>query len=335
MERRVRLRWIAVALLVEVWCVYQVLAEPLDAWTLVRIGLGHAGASAVFGWGCVPKQATASAMARRVLAGVIALLGFPVFGMVAILAGCLATVFGRQAQHRSVIERELEDGVIVDLAREEHEVNLRAALEVEPLTDLLQGSDPDLKRGAIDALAASQSFRAARVLQSLLHDPDPEIRLYASVRLGSLEDEIGRKIQVACAAADDPRANVSVLEDLAGVYLEYAACGLLDDVTSRHYLTLAEQAYDRAVHLQPGRYELALAIGHVCLRLDQLDNARQFFERAAQCAHSYLDIRLAFMELAYRRGALDELVAHASAALRDIPAQHPDRELVQWWAGAA
>ncbi len=49
-------------------------------------------------------------------------------------------------------------------------------LGVEPIVDILRGTDSGLKRGAIKVLGNLQSREAVTLLRKCLKDPDPEIR---------------------------------------------------------------------------------------------------------------------------------------------------------------
>jgi hypothetical protein len=212
-------------------------------------------------------------------------------------------------------------------------LDVGTVLDVEPIVDVFSGPDPVLKRGAIDALVRSQGYGAVLTLRSLLLDPDSEIRLYASVTLNNLEDEIGRAMLAARSATMDASPDAAAWEKLAWLYVEYASCGFIAQPTADQYLDLARRAYEAAVCQEPDQSRLALALGHAHVLFGLLDIAEVYFHHAAMRRIRNPDAHLALMELAYKRGALGEVVQRASTAAQLLAFDYPQRALVAWWAG--
>jgi tetratricopeptide (TPR) repeat protein len=218
---------------------------------------------------------------------------------------------------------------------ESSQADLWAVLDVEPFADLLTGHDPDLKRGAIDALVRAQGYGAVPVLRRLLRDPDSEIRLYASVALGKLEDQIGQALLAARTAAEADPNEPTAWGELARLYVEYASCGFLAPSMARHYLELAHQAYETARRLRPEQGQLALALCRARLQFGDLEVAERYLEVAVWDSLADPHTHLALMELEYRRGGLAQVAQHATDAARLLKGSYPQQDVVDWWAALA
>jgi hypothetical protein len=331
-----RLRWVTLplALLLEICVAQQALSsDPPTYSMLFELGLLHVAACAMFGWAYVGRQPSSS-HTSQVLAGSLAFVGLPVFGMLGVLVGTLlcAMIFARRPPQLMWDDLDLDETSSPEAAGC---VDLRPALAVQPLVDLLASDDTAMKRGAVDALVNTRQHLAVPALKPLLRDPDAETRLYASLRLVTLEDDIGQEILAARTATEQSPDNPGAWSSLARVYLKYVASGLLDLAGSRHYLDQAVEAYTLASRLHPRQHRLALAIGRAYLDTGDLVTARHYLEYAEHGDTEQVDARLALMELAFRAGAWNELASSAVSMLAEVPADHPDRQLVNWWAGAA
>jgi tetratricopeptide (TPR) repeat protein len=331
---------LAVCLVLEAEAGALVLSSPASP-SSVLAGLGlHLGACVLFGYTSSRARSGPPDRSRGLLAAVVALLGFPAFGMLAMLSGFLAAAAPLASKPRRSRPRAAPNfaaGSATDLVAHARAMppDLAGVLGVEPLVDVLSGDDPDLKRGAIDALVRSQGYRAASVLRPLLRDPDSEIRLYASVTLGKLEDDIGQALQAARAATGGAAADATVWQQLAWLYVEYATCGFLAQPSASHHLELAHEAYEAARRLQPDQSELALGLARAHLLLGQLDRVEEYLQPAVLERPNAPDGHLALMELAYRRGALVAVAQRAATATWLVAGDYPQRALVRWWAGAA
>ncbi|MBA4357914.1 MAG: hypothetical protein C0405_09340, partial [Desulfovibrio sp.] len=68
-------------------------------------------------------------------------------------------------------------------------------IAIEPVIDVLQGDDPDLKRGAVKLLQRIGTPAAVALLRQSLADRFPEVRFYAHSALSDLEDAFTQRIQ--------------------------------------------------------------------------------------------------------------------------------------------
>jgi hypothetical protein len=191
----------------------------------------------------------------------------------------------------------------------------------------MQANDRELRQGAIDALLRLDRHRAIERLRELRHDRDAELRLYASVTLAKLGDDFGQEIRAAQARATAARSDPQAWEDLATIHLEYALSGLADEAARSHHFALARQAYEAAPDVSTA---LALARAHLLVGEPAL--ARPYVEAVLQHHPEHADAHLALLECDYLSGALDQLSQRATDALSVVPADHPQRPLIEWWA---
>lgn len=117
------------------------------------------------------------------------------------LAGLLAQLAAAEAGHRRWAVRDLRGrpeapAAFGERLRQETDPSVREALftalaaqpgpaSVEALLPLLRSEDATLRNGAIEALGAMPEAVAPRV-DALLHDPDPDVRLFTVNLLGDL-----------------------------------------------------------------------------------------------------------------------------------------------------
>jgi hypothetical protein len=326
-------RWIAFApaFLLELCAAAQALTQPAALWTLVGSLALHCAACALFGWAYVERNG--SNRTRQILAGTMAFIGFPLFGMLAVVTGAALTSVVWMRRPALASWKVLDvDEIPTELPAQP---DMLPALQVEPLADLLSGDDQDLKRAAADALVSTRSSSAVDQLKNLLRDPDLETRLSASLRLVALEDEISLEAQTARAAIEQSPQDPAAWRSLAQVYIDYACSGLSDAATNRQYLAQAVEAYQTARRLNPHQHRLALALGRAYLGLSDLATARQLLEYAEESEAERVEAELLLMELAYREGNFALLAKRAHSTLHAIRASHPDRDLVEWWAAAS
>jgi thioredoxin-like negative regulator of GroEL len=175
------------------------------------------------------------------------------------------------------------------------------------------------------------------MLQALLHDSDPEIRLYASIRVSGLEDEMGRAIHAARAATETSASEVDAWRRLVLACSDYISSGLLDEATATQYLVQAEEAYHVASQLQPGQGDLAMMLGRACQAIRHFDPAREYFAHAAHARDAALaiDARIGLMEVAFAQRSLADVKAYAALAAPEMAPDDPRRPVVEWWAQAA
>lgn len=114
-------------------------------------------------------------------------------------------------------------------------------LDFMSIGDILAGEDIDLKRGAIERLAEIKTPEAILLLQSFRSNPSTDIRFMVTTALTRIRKEFEEQLHAAKEELIKDNSNTAKRFFLAGVYLQYARSGLLDEGTVRSYV--AESLY--------------------------------------------------------------------------------------------
>jgi len=292
----------------------------------------HAAASAAFGCSLL----RAKGRGWPVVGWALSLLVFPLAGMLAAaLAYLLAALPGRRRTPLPA-PQEGGEGEEDPLSRARRvEVSLLEEREVEPVVDVLREEDPEAKRAAIERLALRRDSEAVRVLRGLLHDPSPEARLFASLTLSRLEDEIGKEILDAREGRERDPQDPEARERLADLYLEYALSGLLEGAARDYYLQMACREYEEALRAGAQRRRNALRLARAHLGLGEIAQAAGLLDELGSERPDDPEVHLLRMEAIFDFGDLRELGVYARRVLGRLPEGSEARELAAWWAGEA
>ena len=137
-------------------------------------------------------------------------------------------------------------------------------IAIEPVIDVLQGDDPDLKRGAVKLLQRIGTPNAVGLLRQSLSDQFPEVRFYAHSALTELEDGFSTRIQDLIAKLQEtPSALTYRL--LGQQYRTYADSGLADEIARRQHLESCCDALIKSLALEPGHNQTMLLLGQALL----------------------------------------------------------------------
>lgn len=320
-------------------------AEAAAGWLLLNPGgprvavalLVHAAAG-LFGLSLRDRKQDGGrgGVAWALVGWTLALVVFPLLGMAAAAVAFLLSGRGRRdalAGIKAAVEGGEEPDVVA--RAREVEVSLLDEREIEPVVDVLHEDDPEAKRAAIEALTrGGAGSDTVRLLRGLLHDPSPEARLFASLALSRLEDEIGKSIlqaqEALAEAPDSPQAR----EDLARLYLDYVLGGFLQGAAAEHYLRLAKEAFERAMEVHEDPDSLVPPLARTHLMLGEIPLAAALLDELAEKQPPTADVHLLRMDVAYRFGSFREVSVYARRALADFPEGEPEaRALAAWWAG--
>lgn len=265
----------------------------------------------------------------------LCLPGIGLYGCVFALgcAGLLMHHKNKTKQFRESIEAALgEDSGWI--SRKRVGQVLADEIAIEPVVDVLQGDDPDLKRGAVKLLKSLETPGAVKLLRQCMSDPFPEVRFYAHSALSDLEDSYTSLIKslreiVSLAPGAD------VLRALGQEYRAYADSGLVDEVMRRQTLEDARAALDRSLALSPDQPGTALMLGQVLLELGMPSEARVRFEQCLQHEEVASEAQLGLAQIAYQARDFGQLVQRArsmaqSAAPR--PTNPDSLQLYDFWA---
>lgn len=171
----------------------------------------------------------------------------------------------------------LDESILLD-NEEELDDFLQAELSTEPLLDILNGKDMELKRGAIKLLRKTGTPDAVKLLKRCLSDGEVEIRFYAHTALSRVEELYNNRLEKARAHAKIP--NFETLRELGLAYELYARSELPDKDLKKHYLQTAVQSYEQALALKPQALELAERVGELSLELGDAARAALRFAQA-------------------------------------------------------
>jgi len=207
-------------------------------------------------------------------------------------------------------------------------------IAIEPVVDVLQGDDPDLKRGAVKLLKSLETPGAVKLLRQCMSDPFPEVRFYAHSALSDLEDSYTSLIKslreiVALAPGAD------VFRALGQEYRAYADSGLVDEVMRRQTLEDARAALDQSLAISPDQPGTALMLGQVLLELGLPEEARVRFEQCLNFEETASEAQLGLAQIAYQARDFGQLVLRSrSMAQSGAPRPtNPDSLLLyDFWA---
>ena len=332
-----QLLWL-VAFPLEAVAAWLLFLEPTGRWTVAVLPL-HVLAAALFAGSLYNPTGRSARWAWPTLGGTLALLGFPLVGM---LASAIAFTLTHTVHYdrpdvasylQTVADTDERPAGAVGQAHQ-LEVALLDELEIEPVVDVLREDDPELKRAAIEAITQQRSASTVRLLRSLLHDPSPEARFFSSIALSKLEDEISRAILAAQRAAKDAPDDGPAHEQLAQLYLDYAVSGFLEGVTREYYLDLARQTFEEALATSRAPDEVQRRLAQVHLLLGNIAEAALLLDELTAAQPDNLDIHLLRMNAIYQFRDFRELAVYAQRRLSGVTAESDDAELLKWWATA-
>ena len=208
-------------------------------------------------------------------------------------------------------------------------------IAIEPVIDVLQGDDPDLKRGAVKLLQRIGTPNAVGLLRQSLSDQFPEVRFYAHSALTELEDAFTKRIQTLNTTIE--KTPSALAYRLLGMqYRAYADSGLADEIARGQHLVSCRDSLLRSLELEPGHDQTMLLLAQALLDLNQLREAWQMFEKCTRFEDTASEAQLGLAQIAYQLRDFAKLAEQARRmALSDAPRPlKPDPlALFEFWAG--
>jgi hypothetical protein len=332
-----RLLWL-VAFPLEAAAAWLLFLEPTGGLIAAVLPL-HVLAAALFGFSLQTTRGTQPRWAWPTLGGTIALLGFPLVGMLAAAIAFTLTHTVRfqgaavAAHLQRVADTDERSEGAVEQAHQ-LEVALMDELEIEPVVDVLREDDPELKRAAIEAITQQRSAETVRLLRSLLHDQSAEARFFSSIALSKLEDEISRAILAAQRTVKESADDGAAREQLAQLYLDYAVSGFLEGVTREYYLDLARQTFEEALPTSGAPDAVRRRLAYIHLLLGNIAEAALLLEDLAAARPDDLDVHLLRMDAIYQFRDFRELALYAQRTVHAASIESDEAELIEWWASA-
>ncbi|MBU1040027.1 MAG: HEAT repeat domain-containing protein [Proteobacteria bacterium] len=259
------------------------------------------------------------------------------------IIGCLlallcAQLLMRQKNKIKEFKKSLESALGEDsrwIMRKRVGQVLADEIAIEPVIDVLQGDDPDLKRGAVKLLQRIGTPNAVGLLRQSLSDQFPEVRFYAHSALTELEDAFTSRIQ-ALNATLEKTPSAAAYRLLGMQYRAYADSGLADEIARGQHLVSCRDALLRSLELEPDHDQTMLLLAQALLDLNQLREAWQMFEKCTRFEETASEAQLGLAQIAYQLRDFAKLAEQARRmALSDAPRpQKPDPlALFEFWAG--
>lgn len=232
-------------------------------------------------------------------------LGLLPFPGCATLAYTIALIAAKWFRRQTVEEVELEG---ITPARP---VSLPLDLEVQPLVDILESSDLQMRRAAVSVLSQQANPESIRLLRGLLLDPQAELCSDASIALTRIEEQLAHVLNDALARWNaNPESKERTL-DLADQYYAYACSNVLDEESQRAYLTKACELVQQCLAQDDAQAALWLRCVHIKRRLGQKAEALTNVLRALELESNAPEIHSVAMELAFEQHAWDTLLTLA------------------------
>lgn len=259
------------------------------------------------------------------------------------ILGCLlallcAQLLMRQKNRTKEFKESLESALGEDshwIMRKRVGQVLADEIAIEPVIDVLQGDDPDLKRGAVKLLQRIGTPNAVGLLRQSLSDQFPEVRFYAHSALTELEDGFTKRIQTLnTTIAQTPSAAAYRL--LGMQYRAYADSGLADEIARRQHLESCRDALLRSLELEPVHAQTMLLLAQALLDLGLLREAWRMFEKCTRFEDTVSEAQLGLAQIAYQMRDFAKLADQArKMAVSDAPRPlKPDPlALFEFWAG--
>jgi len=185
---------------------------------------------------------------------------------------------------------------------ESTQIFLQDELSVEPIMDILAGSDEDLKRGAVDLLGRIATPEAVVLLKECLTNPSSDCRFYSHTTLARLDETHSRRIREAQGLpSSGEEGEAEDLKHLGNVYRGYAESGLIEDETRDHFLKLARDAFSESLAKNPQDQEIAAILGELSVAVGEYGEAERYFREALKGTANPVEPLLGLCRIYYEK----------------------------------
>jgi len=210
-------------------------------------------------------------------------------------------------------------------------------LNVDPIIDILNGSDDNLKRGAVEFLVQLSTPEAVKLIKKCLTDNNTEIRFYAHSNLTKLDEKFNRRIRELLSNNLNSESNKIKRKNffkLGNAYREYAKSGLLDKETSFHYSSLANEAYTKYLKKNPNDISTIIILGRLNDELKKYDEAVKFYATAINAGSKSAEPFLGLCKVYYdhkNMGAFIKIIKKMNQMKQLEFANEQEKTVVQFW----
>lgn len=258
------------------------------------------------------------------------------------LVGCALIAVGRLlirsedslSQYQELTRREPFRELLLKEVDDSREL-IDAALDIEPIRDILEGDDTALKTGAIHLLTRRKDPDSVWMLQKCLSDESDEVRYFAHLALINIEEEYAEKISRAQKRTEIPGADRGpAFKALGQIYQSYLASSLVDDKSRPYYMEQALAAFLSAREENPQDAELPLALGNISMELGNTDEAVQYYYEAMPNGECVLEAWLGILRACFEKGDFYGLAAAVAKAESICHFESSDKEkmiLFEFW----
>jgi len=266
-------------------------------------------------------------------------LFLPAIGIIGVLfallwANWIMRSRGVVEDYQEVTDYSLERKPVADILRN-LEILLADETNIEPILDILDSEDEDLKRGAVDLLGRIGNPSAVRLLKKCLAENNPEVRLYAHSTLEKLNEDYADEIrEIQGLAGSEKTEDGNHLKQLGQKYREYAESGLLENETKTHYLELAKEIYLDLLGHSPDDNEIPITLGELSLSMGQFAEAESYFKKALKTGSDPVDPLLGLCRVYYEKGNSKSLseVARSIGRIKNQKSGDVQKDiLLQFW----
>lgn len=259
-------------------------AATLSSWFL------HLVASALFYWALRQRFNGLVSLAGLLAVALLPGYGLAVLGLVWAglrwgpgLSGDLLSEFRDHVAPRL----EHKQTAIADLPLVDH-------LQVQPLIDLLDSPDLEIRKAVLEAMARRRGRRLIECIQRALNDPKPEIYQLAVAKLAQIQEDHSQQLAQARELYGRDRSRDSAF-GLARAYQDYLDSGLLDTAMEPLYLEQLAEVYAEISN----DVTAGLQRGQILLRLGRPQQARQQYQAVLQLDAQCAEARLGLVEVCY------------------------------------
>jgi len=204
-------------------------------------------------------------------------------------------------------------------------------LGVQPLIDVLNAPDLEMRRAAVATLSRQADAGALRLLRDLLSDAQPEIRSDASIAVTRLEEELAGALNDSLELWMADQAHTERTLDLADQYYRYARSNVLDEMSQHVYFARARDLLQRCIAQGGMHADLWLKLARIRQELGEARQALQDARTALGLEPHSAEAYLLAMELAFHLHAWEILISLARQGLRTLPPASEARTTLQCW----
>ena len=207
-------------------------------------------------------------------------------------------------------------------------------LNVDPIIDILDGNDDNLKRGAIEFLLKLSTPEAVKLIKKCLTDNNTEVRFYAHSSLTKLDEKYNHNISEELSLNKSDKVTEKSYFNIGNVYREYAESGLLDKETAFHYSSLAIEAYRTYLKENPTDTQTMIYLGKLDCDAKNYENAIEFYVTAIKMGSKSAEAFLGLCKVYYDQKNMNAL-AQTVQKMNDVEkfefTNDQDKMLVQFW----